>query len=106
MQANAADGNWCDVAVFSGFSSSGLYNRWNSSVVEYDSETGVVTVDMDGNGSIDAQGTVAAAYRAAVTSVGKSPARLDIGKLPSSSIRYSKIQAFKGADYAAGETPA
>lgn len=30
-----------------------------------------------------------------------APARIDIGKLPTSSIRYSKIQAFKGADYSA-----
>ncbi len=37
----------------------------------------------------------------AVWIVFDTPARLDIGKLPSSSIRYSKIQAFKGADYAA-----
>jgi tetratricopeptide (TPR) repeat protein len=37
----------------------------------------------------------------AVWIVFDTPARLDIGKLPSSSIRYSKIQAFKGPDYTA-----
>ncbi|MET3664590.1 endoglucanase [Caulobacter sp. 1776] len=37
----------------------------------------------------------------AVWIVFDTPARLDIGKLPTSSMRYSKIQAFKGADYSA-----
>jgi len=37
----------------------------------------------------------------AVWIVFDTPARLDISKLPSSSVRYSKIQALKGADYAA-----
>lgn len=37
----------------------------------------------------------------AVWIVFDTPARLDIGKLPSSSIRYSKLQAFKGPDYTA-----
>ena len=37
----------------------------------------------------------------AVWIVFDTPARLDISKLPPSSSRYSKIQAFKGADYTA-----
>jgi len=37
----------------------------------------------------------------AVWIVFDTPARLDISKLPASSLRYSKIQALKGADYAA-----
>ncbi len=30
-----------------------------------------------------------------------TPARIDISKLPTSSVRYSKVQAFKGSDYSA-----
>ena len=37
----------------------------------------------------------------AVWVVFDTPARLDIGRLPASSLRYSKVQAFKGADYTA-----
>ena len=37
----------------------------------------------------------------AVWIVFDTPARLDISKLPASTVRYSKIQALKGADYAA-----
>lgn len=65
--------DWCASAVFSSVSSSGFYNRWTTAVIDYDMDSGRVTADLDGNGSIDLQGTVPAGQRRAVTGVSVQP---------------------------------
>lgn len=65
--------DWCTSAVFSSVSSSGYYNRWTTAVIDYDMDSGRVAVDLDGNGSVDLQGTVPAGQRQAVTGVSVQP---------------------------------
>lgn len=66
----AQAGNWCDTAVFSSMASSSFYDRWSTAVLDYDMDVGLVTIDLDNNGTIDMQATVPSASRVPATGVG------------------------------------
>ena len=52
--------------------SSALYNRWITTVIDYDQATGKIDVDYEGDGVIDISGTVAEADRVAIKAIGYS----------------------------------
>ena len=65
--------NWCSTAVFSSNSASGYFDRWTTAVMAYDMESGMVTVDLDNNGTPDMQATVPVAQRKAIMGVSLQP---------------------------------
>lgn len=73
LAVDNASANWCATTVFSTIASSSLYDKWTTAIIEYDRDTGLVTVDMDGNGSVDLQTTVPLANRKAITGVSIHP---------------------------------
>ena len=54
---------------FSNLVSSSYYDKWILSILDYDSATGIVTLDVDGDGTVDYSATVTAANRSPVTSI-------------------------------------
>ena len=65
--------DWCSTNKYSTAASSSLYDKWTTAIIEYDSDTGLVTVDLDGDGTVDMQTTIAAAYRKPITSIAINP---------------------------------
>jgi hypothetical protein len=59
----------CASSVFSSVPSSSFYDHWSTAVVDYDMESGLVTVDLDNDGIIDMHATVPLASRVPATSV-------------------------------------
>ena len=53
--------------------SSSYYDRWITSVIEYDSVTGLITVDFEDDGSIDLQAVVPTDKRKLINGLGISP---------------------------------
>ncbi len=67
------DDSWdemCAKEVYSSALSSSFYDRWSTAVLDYDMTTGLVTVDLENDGTIDMQAVVPEAHRLAATGVG------------------------------------
>lgn len=65
--------SWCNTAVFSTNSASGYFDRWTTAAMAYDMDSGLVTVDLDNDGTPDIQATVPVAQRKAITGVSLQP---------------------------------
>ncbi len=73
IEGNQGDAQWTDAAgkSYAGYCmnknttlvSSDYYNRWITTVLDYDVSTGVVKVDLDNDGAIDLTGQVAQEHR-------------------------------------------
>lgn len=67
VQIFSGTGGNC-TAFYSSLISSDYYDRWITSIINYDSVTGLFTLDNDGDGTIDFSTTVAIANRYPITS--------------------------------------
>ncbi|MDK9718518.1 MAG: hypothetical protein OEL57_11525, partial [Trichlorobacter sp.] len=66
-------GNLSCNAEFSSLSSSSQYDTWVTTVMEYNSETGLIAIDFDNDGIIDFTATQAANLRHAIKRIGLHP---------------------------------
>ena len=69
VRLRAGWGN-CNNDVYADAVSDSFYDRWTTAVLEYDMSTGIITADLDNDGTTDIQTTVPVEYRVPITGVG------------------------------------